>query len=174
MTGSRRARAPRDEKGPLTWLHQRRDKNGQPLISREEREAGERLAADFHVAMLNPRITASWAGTASSKKQRRGAPGFGMEINDRALAARQRFEAALRAVGTEQANLLIDVCCFEKGLTAIERSAGWPQRSGKLVLQFALRQLARHYGLIRDDTGPAAGGAGRIQHWGRDGFRPDI
>jgi hypothetical protein len=40
MTAERRTKSPRDEKGPLTWLHQRRDKNGQPLISRQEREAG--------------------------------------------------------------------------------------------------------------------------------------
>jgi hypothetical protein len=94
MTAERRTKSPRDEKGPLTWLHQRRDKNGQPLISRQEREAGERLAADFHASMLNPRLTASWAGTTSSRKQRRGASGFGMEIRDRAISAKQRFQKA--------------------------------------------------------------------------------
>lgn len=173
MQPPKRLVRPRDEKGPLTWLHQRRDKNGEPLISREELEAGEKLAADFHAAMLNPRVTASWSGTASSRRERRGPPGHGQEMPDRAIGARQRFEAALRAVGQEHANLLIDVCCFEKGLTEIEKTSGWPQRSGKLVLQFALRQLARHYGLIRDEAGPAEGG-GRVRHWGRDGFRPDI
>jgi hypothetical protein len=96
-----------------------------------------------------------------------------MEPSERAIGAKQRFEAALRAVGNDHANLLIDVCCFEKGLTQIEKSAGWPQRSGKLVLQFALRQLARHYGLIRSDEQPAEG-SGRTRHWGRDGYRPDL
>jgi hypothetical protein len=43
------------DKGPLTWLHQRRDKHGNPLIRAEERDAGERLAADFHGVNLNPR-----------------------------------------------------------------------------------------------------------------------
>ena len=173
MLGPKRIVRPREELGPLTWLHQRRDKHGKPLISDEERTAGERLAADFHAALLNPRVTASWTGGASDKRQRRAPPGFAMELSERVIGAKQRFEAALRAVGRDNANLLIDVCCFEKGLTEIEKAAGWPQRSGKLVLQFALRQLACHYGLVRDDQGPNEG-AGRVRHWGRDNYRPDM
>ncbi len=163
----------REERGPLAWLHHRRDKSGQRLISREEFAAGEKLAADFHAAMLNPRVTASWSGAASSRREKRGPPGLGHEIPDRVIGAKQRFEAALQAVGKDHANLLIDVCCFEKGLTEIEKVAGWPQRSGKLVLQFALRQLARHYGLIRDEVGSSDGG-GRLRHWGADDYRPEI
>lgn len=169
----KRTAHPRDELGPLTWLYQRRDKHGKPLISEEERSAGERLAADFHAALLNPRVTASWTGEAPSKRQRRAPPGFAMEMSEYTIGAKQRFEAALRAVGRDNANLLIDVCCFEKGLTEIEKAAGWPQRSGKLVLQFALRQLARHYGLVRDEPGPGEG-AGRVRHWGGDNYRPEI
>lgn len=157
--------------GSLAWLHRRRDKNGQPLISSEERQAGERLAADFHAALLNPRVTASWSGTASSRRQRRGPPGHGIEMADYAIAAKQRFEAALKAVGKEHGDLLMEVCCFERGLTEIEKAAGWPQRSGKLVLQMALRQLARHYGLISDGVGA---GPGRVRHWGADGYRPEL
>jgi hypothetical protein len=164
---------PSSEKGPLGWLHQRRDKNGKPLISAEELAAGEKLAAEFHAAMLNPRVTANWSGTPTSRNDRRGPPGFAMEIPDHVIGAKQRLESALRAVGRDHANLLLDVCCFEKGLTEVEKAAGWPQRSGKLVLQFALRQLARHYGLIRDDDAPAEG-AGRVRQWGNDGYRPDF
>ena len=173
MTDSGKVVRPRHEKGPLAWLHQRRDKSGQPLISSEELAAGEKLAADFHAAMLNQRVTASWSGTATSRRERRGPPGFGAEISDRVIGAKQRFERALKAVGKDHANLLIDVCCFERGLTEIEKAAGWPQRSGKLVLQFALRQLARHYGLVRDDDGNADR-AGRVRHWGADDYRPEI
>lgn len=173
MVEKKRSVQPREDLGPLAWLHQRRDKNGQPLISADEKEAGERLSADFHAAMLNPRITASWTGEAPSKRQRRAPPGFAMDPSERVIGAKQRFDAALRAVGREHANLLIDVCCFEKGLTEIEKSAGWPQRSGKLVLQFALRQLARHYGLIHDNQGPAPG-EGKLRHWGSNAYRPKI
>jgi len=173
MTRSKGDFTPREEKGPMTWLHQRRDKNGQPLISREEFEAGERLAADFHAAMLNPRVTASWSAPSAAKRDRRAPPGFGREMPDRVIGAKQRFEAALRAVGRDQSDLLIDVCCFERRLTEIEKAAGWPQRSGKIVLQFALRQLARHYGMIRDEPSRTSAG-GRVRHWGKSGYRPEI
>lgn len=164
---------PAGDVSPLTWLHNRRDKHGKPLISREERDAGERFATDFHAAMLSPQVTASWDGLARQKRTRRGPPAFAMEMSERVVGAKQRFEAALRAVGPDHANVLIDVCCFERGLTEIERASGWPQRSGKVVLQMALRQLARHYGLIRDDV--AAGtNQGRIRHWGSGDHRPKI
>jgi len=162
---------PAEQISSLAWLHRRRDKAGKPLISREEFEAGERLAGDFHAALLSPRVTASWSGAASSRRQRRGPPGHGVEISDYAIGAKQRFEQALQAVGREHGDLLIDVCCFERGLTEIEKTAGWPQRSGKLVLQMALRQLARHYGLIRDDSAPRSS---RVRHWGAEGYRPDL
>ncbi len=167
------ARSDRDgrrEQGPLTWLYQRRDKQGRRLITEAERQAGERLAADFHAALLNPRVTSAWSGTAPSRRQRRGPPGFASELPDHVIGAKQRFGRALEAVGREHAGLLVDVCCFEKSLGDVEQSAGWPQRSAKIVLQLALRQLARHYGLIRDE--------GRfevhdIRHWAADGYRPE-
>ena len=67
--------------------------------------------------------------------------------------------------------MLIDVCCHLKGLEVAERAAGWPQRSGKIVLQLALTSLARHYGLEKpaaSETGRSAG----VRHWGSEGYRP--
>lgn len=160
-----------EAESPLGWLRSRRDKQGQPLIDEAQYYAGERLRVDFTMAQLSPRVTLSWDGCiAPGSKGRSGRRPDSLETNERALAARQRFMRALDAVGPEMAGILVDVCCLARGLEAAERSMGWPQRSGKLVLQIALTQLARHYGMVRsepDTRRPAA-----IRHWGVDDYRP--
>jgi hypothetical protein len=57
-----------------------------------------------------------------------------------------------------------------KGLEEAERSAGWPQRSGKIVLQLALSALARHYGL--ETQAQPSGKASAVRHWGSEDYRP--
>jgi hypothetical protein len=47
-----------------------------------------------------------------------------MEMSERVLAVKMRFEGARWAVGDEHTGILIDVCCFECGLTEIECAAG--------------------------------------------------
>jgi uncharacterized protein DUF6456 len=159
---------------PIGWLYCRRDKDGEPLISRAEFEAGERLRRDFSFAQLMPRVTSSWADPAGSRSAGRGAPGAGSDIQDNVIAAGERVGRALKAVGPELSGILIDVCCHLKGLEMKERQAGWPQRSGKIVLRIALKSLARHYGLIRDGDEEGTAGTARVRHWGGDGYRPDI
>lgn len=158
---------------PLAWLARRRDKDGRPILSEAEFNAGERLRADFWFAEMTPRVTANWSLLLATGGGRRGAPDHGPDMRDSVLAARERVRKALAAVGPDLAGVLIDVCCHLKGLEASERSLGWPQRSGKVVLLIALRQLARHYGMISNavanDTAPS-----RIRHWGADGYRPSI
>ena len=158
---------------PVAWLSRRRDKDGRPMISQAQLDAAERLRADFWFAQMTPRVTADWSGAASSRPGRRAAPGAGVEVQDSVIAAGERVRRALGAVGPELAGILIDVCCHLKGLEEAERLAGWPQRSGKVVLQLALTRLARHYGLVRSDgqDGPASL---NVRHWGADGYRPTI
>ncbi len=159
-----------ESESPLSWLRRRRDKDGKPLISQEEFNAGERLRADFWFAQMTPKVTSSWNSTFSSRRERRAAPGAGIELQDRVVAARERVRLALQAVGPELSGILIDVCCHLKGLEEAERSAGWPQRSGKVILQLALTRLARHYGLL--PAGEAADRRQAIRHWGAPDYRP--
>lgn len=163
---SRKARAvpAREAGGSLAWLHSRRDKDGQPMISAEQLAAGERLAGDLWRARLTPRVTSVWTGVPGDAGSRRAASGAGVDIADAVIAAKARVERALRAVGPEFAGPLIDVCGHMMGLDDIERINGLPMRSGKMLLRTALTRLARHYGLLPPEYGEAEI-ARRISGW---------
>lgn len=137
-----------EAESPLAWLARRKGRNGQALIAPAEFLAGERLRADFTRAQLTPRVTANWTASVASGRRAdgRGAADF----SDAVLAAKERVRHALDAVGPEFAGLLLDVCCFLKGLDLVETERQWPARSAKVVLQLGLARLARHYGL--DDS----------------------
>lgn len=161
-----------DAESPLAWLRRRKDRKGMPLISDGQYEAGERLRSDFERGQLMPNTTSNWEGLAPSRRQRRSAPGGATDLSDSALAARERVAGALSAVGPELAGILVDVCCHLKGLSETEKGNGWPQRSGKVILQIALSRLARHYGIQVDEAVPDR--RGRIAHWGASGYRPSL
>lgn len=129
---------------PLAWLARRRDKSGQTLISQDEFHAGERLRADFTLGQMMDKVTSSWSPMAGFGKRGRPLDGE-LSMSEAGVDARERVRAALADVGPELSGVLIDVCCYLKGLEVTERAAGWPQRSGKLILQMALRALVRHY-----------------------------
>ena len=138
---------------PLAWLARRKGRDGRAMIEPVQLQAGERLRADFTRAQLMPRITANW--DAAVADDRRGAsPGH---FTETMIAARQRVRHALDAAGPEFSGLLVDVCCFLKGLAQIESERGWPLRSAKVVLQLGLDRLARHYGLNSVARGKAHG-----------------
>jgi len=157
--------------GSLAWLRRRKDKDGQPLITEPQFAAGERLSADFWHAQLTPRVTVNWSAIAPGRRMRRAAPGVGVDLSDNAMAARQRINRALAAVGPELAGILLDVCCHDIGLVAAERAHRLPARAGKAFLQLALTYLARHYGLLAPAPSPTAH---RPRHWGDEGYRPSI
>jgi hypothetical protein len=140
-----------DSESPLAWYARRKGRDGRPLIGPAQFLAGERLRADFTRAQMTPRVTSSWEAPTS-----RGSGGDGRgagEMTDLIVAASQRVARAMAACGPEFAGLLMDVCCFLRGLEDIERERGWPQRSAKIVLQLGLDRLARHYGLAGETRG---------------------
>lgn len=140
-----------EAESPLAWLARRKGRNGAPLIAPVQLQAAERLRGDFTRAQMSPRVTSSWD---ASLTRGRGGQGAG-HITDVVIAAREQVRRALDAAGPEFAGLLLDVCCFLKGLEDVERERRWPQRCAKVVVQLGLDRLARHYGLAREARGPA-------------------
>jgi hypothetical protein len=138
-----------EAESPLTWLAKRKGRDGRPLISSVQFQAGERLRAHFTAAALTPRITANWSAAVAHERRDGGVA----HVTDAAVAARQRVRQAVEAVGPQLAGVLLDVCCFLKGLDEVERERRWPARSAKVVLQLGLDQLARHYGLQAEARG---------------------
>lgn len=154
---------------PLGWLRRRKGPDGKPLLSDAQFAAGERLRADFHFAQLTPRVTMSWSAAAVPGARPSNPAGGGVDQTDRAMAARERVNRSLHAVGPELSGILVDVCCHLKGLEDVEDVRGWAKRSAKVVLDLALNALARHYGYLAT---PAPDRQRHIRHWGSDDFKP--
>jgi Domain of unknown function (DUF6456) len=151
---------------PLLWMFRRKDKAGDSMIGPAAFAAGERLRADLTFAGMLPKVTMDWSGQT---RVDRSGEGGRLNPTEAAMAARQRVDQALRAVGPEFSGLLFDLCGFCKGLEAIERDRGWPARSGKVVVKIALASLARHYGF--DDMAMGRK-QGRMQVWAAPDARP--
>ena len=158
---------------PLAWLAGRRDAAGRPMLSPSEVQAGERLRADLSFAHLVPRVTMGWSGIPISGDRGASAAGFGRDLADNVIAARTRVSAALKAVGPELSDILVDVCGHLRGLEEIARAEGWPRRAARLLLQRALSALARHYGLAPEIKVEETI-ARRLRHWGTDDYRPTL
>ena len=148
-----------DSESPLAWLARRKGRDGRSLIAPHQFMAGEKLRADFTRGNMAPRVTANWGAPTGGRLRGSGlSPG---EMTDAMLASRQKVGHALDACGPEFAGLLMDVCCFLRGLEDVERERSWPARSAKVVLQLGLDRLARHYGF----AGEAKGGPANVRTW---------
>jgi hypothetical protein len=154
------------EDNPLLWMFRRKDKAGESMIGAAAFAAGERLRADLTFAGMLPRVTMNWSGQPRGD---RALQAVRLNPTEAALAARQRVDLAMRAVGPEFSGVLFDLCGFGKGLELIERDRNWPARSAKIVVKLALASLARHYGL--DDLARGRG-TGRMQAWSVPDARP--
>ena len=152
---------------PLNQLARRKAKDGHPFLAEHEWRAGERLRSDYTRGQLIPRMGANWVASVASGRRDGGSSVA--DLTDTALASRQRVDRAIDAVGPELAGVLIDVCCFLKGLEQVESERGWPVRSAKIVLKTALWVLHRHY---EPPARRRSGMAHRMLHWGAEDYRP--
>jgi hypothetical protein len=119
---------------PLCWLHARGHLSDRLL------DAGERLRADYERARLAPSITMRW-----DPVRIKTTGDVGLHPAERQIAARQRFDGAIRAAGKGLEDVLWRVVCAGESLPAAEKALEWPARSGKLVLRIALDRVADFY-----------------------------
>lgn len=124
---------------PLGWLFARK------FITRREYEAGERLRCDWERAQLSERVTMSW-DAAPVARGRGGAAGQ-PDLSGSQIDAKRRFDSAIAAAGPGLTDILWRIVCAGEGMRDAETALGWPARSGRLVLTFALDRVADHYAI---------------------------
>ena len=119
---------------PLGWLHAHGHLDDRLF------DAGERLRADYERAQLAPGVTMRWEPVRV-----RGIGGARLAPTERQVAARRRFEGAIKAAGKGLEDILWRVVCACETLPVAEKALQWPTRSGKLVLRLALDRVAEFY-----------------------------
>lgn len=141
LAGGRAARSVtvNQAESPLGWLRVRGHLNERQF------DAGEKLGFDYERASIGPRVTMGW-NPEPRAKGRRG-PAEHLDPTELQLAAKQRFDGALAALGGELSDIAWRVICDGQSVPGAERGLGWPARSGKLVLRIALDRLAEFYRL---------------------------
>src|SRR6185295_18459107 len=107
-----------DSESPLAWLARHKGRDGCAMISPNQFIAGEKLRADFTRGHLSPRVTSDWSAPTAGRSRTSGS-GAG-EMTDLVVASRQRVRLAMEACGPEFSGLLMDVCCFLRGLEEVE------------------------------------------------------
>lgn len=124
---------------PLGWLRSRGH------VDERQFAAGEQLRRDWERSGLPPRVTMCW-DSPPPDRGRRGPDGPAAATHAQ-LAARRRFDSAVKALGPGLRDIAWRVLCAGEGMREAESALGWPARAGKLVLTMALDRLADHYRL---------------------------
>lgn len=95
---------------------------------------------DYERAQLAPSVTMRWVPV----RVKTTGP-TGLTPTERQIAARQRFDGAIRAAGRGLEDILWRVVCAGEALPEPEKGLGWPASSGKLVLKIVLKRVAEFY-----------------------------
>lgn len=134
VTRKRRSVTVNVAESPLTWLH------AHGHLEDRLFDAGERLRADYERAQLGASVTMRW-----DPVRIKGTGEQGLTQTERQIAARSRFDGALREAGRGLEDILWRVVCAGETLPVAEKALAWPARSGKLVLKLALDRVADYY-----------------------------
>jgi hypothetical protein len=122
---------------PLGWLKSRGH------VTERQFAAGEKLRLDWERSGLPPRVTMVW-DSPPPDRTRRGPAEIATATNAQ-VAARRRFDFAVKSLGPGLRDVAWRVVCAGEGMREAETALGWPARAGKLVLTMALDRLADHY-----------------------------
>lgn len=132
--GKRRTVTVNAAESPLAWLHSRGHLDDRLF------DAGEALRNDYERAQLSANVTMRWdpVRVKTTGEQE-------LSASEKQIAAKQRFDGAIRQAGRGLEDILWRVVCAGEGLPEAEKTLGWPARSGKLVLKLALDRVADFY-----------------------------
>ncbi|GMN02777.1 DUF6456 domain-containing protein [Erythrobacter sp. MTPC3] len=133
-TGKRRTVTMNAGESPIEWLHARGH------LDRRLFDAGEALRRDYERAQLSLSVTMRWDPVMVKTTGDQGLTG-----TEKQIAAKSRFDGAMALAGKGLEDVLWRVVCAGEGIPETEKSLGWPARSGKLVLKFALERVADYY-----------------------------
>ena len=133
---------------PLVGLARRKDRDGKPFLSKEQVCVGERLRQDFELSQSGPKVVEDWRAALQHGTK---------DLPKATQEARARVVCALDELGSGLSDVVLNCCCFLKGLEVTEREMGWSSRSGKIVLRIALTRLIRHYAKTLGKYGPMIG-----------------
>ena len=132
--GKRRTVTVNAAESPLAWLHSRGHLDDRLF------DAGEALRRDYERAQLSASVTMRWDPVRVRSTGDRG-----LSASEKQIAAKARFDGAIKLAGRGLEDILWRVVCAGEGLPDAEKSLGWPARSGKLVLKLALDRVADFY-----------------------------
>ena len=100
--------------------------------------AGDRLRSDFYLAGMQPRVISTLTPL----------PGGGKgEMSNRMVDARNRFNAALNAVGPVLSPILLHVVCHDQPVNSfLKRKGSQSETVASTLFKAALATLTHHYG----------------------------
>ncbi len=115
-------------------------------ISQRQWQAAERIAALWHAAGLEPKVTANWNATT----QATALGNVGMAASERQAHARMELRRVLaRCGGQIGAAVVVAVVCDRESTSSWAARMGWPQEHGLGALKLALEAAADDLGLDR-------------------------